>query len=166
MTSVHLAIDTGVTGLSIEDRDLENARLYDQAMAVERLRAARRAIDQSGENVLLVARTEILLDEPDALSAAIDKLVAFAGAGADCLTHPVSGRDDIRAMVQAVAPKPLNVLADRPAMPLSELAGLGVRRVSVGGSLARVGWAAAVAAAKGIKGRSLELSPALCPAAS
>lgn len=164
MTSVHLAIDTGVTGLSIEDRDLENARLYDQAMAVERLRAARRAIDQSGENVLLVARTEILLDEPDALSAAIDKLVAFAGAGADCLYAPgVRRRDDIRAMVQAVAPKPLNVLVMDPAMPLSELAGLGVRRVSVGGSLARVGWAAAVAAAKGIKGGSFETLTSAMP---
>ena len=91
MTSVRLAIDTGVAGLSIEDRDLENARLYDQAMAVERLRAARRAIDQSGENVLLVARTEILLDEPDALSAAIDKLWRLPVLARTVFTHPVSG---------------------------------------------------------------------------
>ncbi|MBV8573734.1 MAG: isocitrate lyase/phosphoenolpyruvate mutase family protein [Acetobacteraceae bacterium] len=76
--AARLAIGTGVAGLSIEDRDIENARLYDKCTALERLRAARHSIDQSRENVLLVARTEILLDEPGALSAAIDKLVAFA----------------------------------------------------------------------------------------
>ena len=93
--------------------------------------------------LLLVARTEILLDEPDALSAAIEKLAAFADAGADCLYAPgVKKRGDIRAMVQAVAPKPLNVLVMDPDMSLAEMAGLGVRRVSVGGSLARVSWAA------------------------
>jgi 2-methylisocitrate lyase-like PEP mutase family enzyme len=93
-----------------------------------------------------------LLDEPEALSEAIDKLVAFAEAGADCLYAPgVRRRDDIRAIVQAVAPKPVNVLVMDPSMTLAEFAELGVRRVSVGGSLARVAWAAAVAAAKSIK---------------
>ena len=150
--SVRRAIQTGVAGLSIEDRDVANGRLYAKAAALERLRAAREAIDQSRENVMLVARTEILLDEPDALSEAIDKLVVFAEAGADCLYAPgVRKREDIRAIVQAVAPKPVNVLVMDPAMPLAEFAELGVRRVSVGGSLARVAWAAAVAAAKSMK---------------
>ena len=156
--SVRLAIGTGVAGLSIEDRDIENARLYDKCTALERLRAARHAIDQSRENVLLVARTEILLDEPCALSVAIDKLVAFADTGADCLYAPgVKKREDIGAMVRAVAPKPLNVLIMDPSMPLAEMAELGVRRVSVGGSLARVGWAATVAAARSIKDGSFEV---------
>lgn len=81
--NVRLAIETGVAGLSIEDRDIANARLFNKETALERLRAARLAIARSGENVLLVARTEILLDEPDALSMAADKLAAFAAAGAE-----------------------------------------------------------------------------------
>ena len=149
--SVLLAIATGVAGLSIEDRDLEHGGLYAKPMALERLRAARAAIDRSGSEVLLVARTEGLLLDPAALSPAIDKLVAFAEAGADCLYAPgAKGRDTIAAIVRAVAPKPVNVLIMEPAMPLAELADLGVRRVSVGGSLARVSWAATVAAAKAI----------------
>jgi 2-methylisocitrate lyase-like PEP mutase family enzyme len=132
--NVRLAINTGVAGLSIEDRDLENDRLYDKATALERLKAARRAVDRSRENVVLVARTELLLREPDAISAAIDKLLAFADAGADCLYAPgVKKREDIRAMVQAVAPKPVNVLVMDPDATLSEMAELGVRRLSVGG---------------------------------
>jgi 2-methylisocitrate lyase-like PEP mutase family enzyme len=150
--SVRLAMQTGVAGLSIEDRDVENARLYTKAAALERFRAAREAVDQSRENVILVARTEILLDEPDALSQAIDKLVAFADAGADCLYAPgVKKRDEIRAIVEAVTPKPVNVLVMDPTMSLAEFADLGVRRVSVGGGLARVAWAAAVAAAMSIR---------------
>lgn len=155
--NVRLAIETGVAGLSIEDRDIANARLFDKETALERLRAARLAIDRSGENVLLVARTEILLDEPDALSAAADKLAAFAAAGADCLYAPgVRRKDDIRALVRAVAPKPLNVLVMDPEMPLREFAELGVRRLSVGGALARVGWAATMKAAWKIKEGSFQ----------
>lgn len=151
-TSVRLAIEVGVAGLSIEDRDLENDRLYDAPMAIERLQAARRAIDGAGGDTILVARTEGLLIDPSALSPAIDKLVAFAAAGADCLYAPgVRGKDAIAAMVRAVAPKPLNVLIMDPAVTLAELADLGVRRISVGGGLARVGWAATIAAAKGIR---------------
>ena len=150
--NVRLAIDAGVAGLSIEDSDLENGGLYDKATALERLEAARRAVDQSGENVVLVARTELLVRDAGAVSAAIDKLVAFAQAGADCLYAPgVKKREDIRAMVQAVAPKPVNVLVMDPDTTLSEMAELGVRRLSVGGALARVGWAATVAAAGSIK---------------
>jgi 2-methylisocitrate lyase-like PEP mutase family enzyme len=149
--NVRLAINSGVAGLSIEDHDLENNCLYDKATALERLKAARRAVDESRENVVLVARTELLLREPDAISAAIDKLVAFAEAGADCLYAPgVKKREDIRTMVQAVAPKPVNVLVMDPDITLSEMAELGVRRLSVGGGLARVGWAAILAAARGM----------------
>jgi len=143
--SVRLAVQAGVSGLSIEDRDLERGRLYDTAIALERLKAARAEI----ADALLVARTEILLIEPDEITRAIDSLVAFAEAGADCLYAPgVRKREDIAAMARAVAPKPLNVLAIDPTMTLAELRDLGVRRISVGGSLARVGWAATVAAAK------------------
>lgn len=150
--SVRLAIEAGVAGLSIEDRDLERGGLYDAQAAIERLRAARDAIAASGADVMLVARTELLLSEPDEISRAIDSLVAFAQAGADCLYAPgVRKRADIAAMARAVAPKPLNVLAIDPSMTLAELRDLGVRRISVGGSLARVGWAATVAAAKEIR---------------
>ncbi|HMN73803.1 MAG TPA: isocitrate lyase/phosphoenolpyruvate mutase family protein [Rhodoblastus sp.] len=150
--SVRLAIEAGVAGLSIEDRDLERGGLYDTPAAIERLQAARAAIAASAADVILVARTEILLDDPSAVQRAIDSLVAFAEAGADCLYAPgVRQRADIEAMARAVAPKPLNVLAIDPTMTLAELAGLGVRRISVGGSLARVGWAATVAAAKEIR---------------
>lgn len=150
--SVRMAIETGVAGLSIEDRDLERGgRLYDAPTAIERLRAARAEIATSGAEVMLVARTELLLDEPDAVTRAIDSLVAFAAAGADCLYAPgVRNRPDIEAMARAVAPRPLNVLALDPTMTLAELGDLGVRRISVGGALARVGWAATVAAAREI----------------
>ena len=143
--SVRLAVEAGVAGLSIEDRDIERGRLYDTAAALERLHAARSTI----ADALLVARTEILLIEPDEIKRATDSLVAFADAGADCLYAPgVRKREDIAAMARAVAPKPLNVLAIDPTMTLAELSDLGVRRISVGGSLARVGWAATVAAAR------------------
>lgn len=149
--SVRLAVATGVAGLSIEDRDLDHARLYDTARAVARLKVARGAIAATGCDVMLVARTEILLDDPAQVSTAIDKLVAFAAAGADCLYAPGVRKDeDIAAMARAVAPRPLNVLAIDPAMTRARLAGLGVRRISVGGSLARVGWAAVAAAAREI----------------
>ena len=150
--NVRLAIETGVAGLSIEDTKPGGVDLYDQPFAVERIRAARAAIDASGQDVILVARTEGLLSEAGALHTAIDKLVAFAGAGADCLYAPgVQTRDDIAVMVRAVAPKPLNVLMTRPGLSVSELAGLGVRRISVGGALARVAWGAVEAAARQIQ---------------
>jgi 2-methylisocitrate lyase-like PEP mutase family enzyme len=153
--NVGLAIETGVAGLSIEDRDLGDRGLYDTALAVERIRAARTAIDRSGEDVILVARTESLLSDPTAVGPAIDKLVAFAEAGADCLYAPgVRDSADVVAMVRAVAPKPLNVLVMDPRLSVAELADLGVRRISVGGALARVAWAAMLAAAKQIKAGS------------
>jgi 2-methylisocitrate lyase-like PEP mutase family enzyme len=144
--SVQFAVAAGVAGLSIEDRNREaGGALYDRATALERLRAARAA----ARGAVLVARTEILLDDPAQVSQAIDSLVAFAAEGADCLYAPgVRKPEDIAAMVRAVAPKPLNVLAMDPAMPLAHYADLGVRRVSVGGGLARVAWGAAIAAAQ------------------
>jgi 2-methylisocitrate lyase-like PEP mutase family enzyme len=155
--NVGLAIRTGVAGLSIEDRELDRPGLYAKALAVERIRAARAAIDQSGEDVILVARTEGLLSDPAAVKPAIDKLVAFAEAGADCLYAPgVREKADIAATVRAVAPKPLNVLAMGPEPSVAELSDLGVRRISVGGALARVAWAAMLKAAEQIKAGSLD----------
>ncbi len=150
--NVALAIQTGVAGLSIEDRWLDGGGLYDPVFAARRIRAARAAIDQSGEDVILVARTEGLLNDATSLTAAIDRLVAFANAGADCLYAPgVQGRDNIAAMVRAVAPKPLNVLMFGPGLSVAELADLGVRRISIGGALARVAWGAMLRVAEEIK---------------
>lgn len=155
-THVSLAVQAGVAGLSIEDRDIEAPfGLYDLAVAVERIRAARAAIDRSGEDVILVARTEGLLHDADAITPAIDKLVAFAAAGADCLYAPgVRDKSHIATMVRAVAPKPLNVLVMDTAWSVTELADLGVRRISIGGALARAAWAGALAAAEQIKAGS------------
>jgi 2-methylisocitrate lyase-like PEP mutase family enzyme len=148
--SVTLAVKTGVSGLSIEDRDVDAIEtLYDPAFAVERIGAARRAIDRAGGDVLLVARTELLFVEPGAVKGAIDRLVAFANAGADCLYAPgVRDPKDIAAMVRAVSPKPLNVLVLGAGPSVAELADLGVRRISVGGALARVAWTAMIGAAR------------------
>jgi 2-methylisocitrate lyase-like PEP mutase family enzyme len=158
--SVKLAIATGVAGLSIEDRDVSKSGLYDTAMSLERLKAARATIDNSGEDVILVARTEGLLFDPSALTPAIDKLVAFADAGADCLYAPgVRDASDIAQMVKAVAPKPVNVVMMKPGLSLAELADLGVRRVSVGGALARVMWASVTAVAEEDQGRPLRRPP-------
>jgi 2-methylisocitrate lyase-like PEP mutase family enzyme len=148
--NVGLAVRTGVAGLSIEDRDVTAPlALYDTAFAVERIRTAREAIRASGEDVMLVARTEGLLSQPQSVGAAIDRLVAFAAAGADCLYAPgVKGKADIQAMVRAVAPKPLNVLVLEPGRSVAEFADWGVRRISVGGGLAKVAWGGLLAAAK------------------
>lgn len=142
--SVRLAVETGVAGLSIEDRDLGVApdALFETNRAIERIKAARYVIDASLENVVLVARTEILLVDPSAISPAIDKLVAFAEAGADCLYAPgVREAGEIAAIVKAVAPRPVNVVMMRSGLSLRRLEDLGVRRVSIGGALARAAWA-------------------------
>lgn len=156
--SVALAIDTGVAGLSIEDRETDEGRpLYDLPTALERLRAARTAIDRSGHDVILVARTEGLLIDPGAVTPAIDRLVAFAEAGADCLFAPgVVEKADIAAMVRAVAPKPLNVIMMRPGLHLSQLAELGVRRISIGGGLARVAYSAMFQGAEQMRAGSFD----------
>jgi 2-methylisocitrate lyase-like PEP mutase family enzyme len=144
------ALATGVAGLSIEDRDVDPPYpLFALDHAVERVKAARAAVDADGGGAVLVARTERLLREPAAVTTAIDALVAFADAGADCLFAPgVRDPASIAAMVRAVAPRPLNVLMMRPGPSVRELEDLGVRRISVGGALARVAWGAVIEAAR------------------
>ncbi|HEX3158192.1 MAG TPA: isocitrate lyase/phosphoenolpyruvate mutase family protein, partial [Gemmatimonadaceae bacterium] len=139
-TNVRLAVDAGVAGLSIEDRD--GGRLFELPLAAERIRASRRAIDEVDPNVVLVGRSEgFLLGHPD-IDATIERLVAYAEAGADCLYAPgVREPAHIEAIVRAVAPKPVNVLLVSPTMRTADLQALGVRRVSTGGGLARAAWA-------------------------
>jgi 2-methylisocitrate lyase-like PEP mutase family enzyme len=141
--SVRLAVATGVAGLSIEDSTADPAQpLYDLATAVLRMRAARRAIDRSGADTLLVGRAEcFLVGRPD-LPETIARLQAYAQAGADCLYAPgINTRDQIEAVVRAVAPKPINLLLGSPsALTVKDVAALGVRRISVGGALARSAW--------------------------
>lgn len=150
-TNVTRCIATGVAGLSIEDNVLQGDGFHDLKKSVDRIKAARQAIDQSGQDVILVARAEIMLSDATALKPAIDKLVAFAEAGADCLFAPgVRKPQDIAVMVKAVAPKPLNVLVMSPDMTVKQLADLGVRRISVGGALARAAWGGALKAAEEI----------------
>ena len=145
--SVRLAVETGVAGLSIEDRIGKD--LYDPTVAVERLKAARAAIDASGQNVVLVGRTEGFLIGRKDLSATIDRLVAYAEAGADCLYAPgVIDLEQVAAIVKAVAPRPVNVLMAWPGQSVAPLADIGVRRVSVGAALAGAAWAGFDAAAK------------------
>jgi 2-methylisocitrate lyase-like PEP mutase family enzyme len=149
--SVRLAIETGVAGLSIEDStgDAEKP-LYDLAAAVERIRAARTAIDKTGGDTLLVGRAEcFLVGRPD-LEETIARLKAYAQAGADCLYAPgIRTREQIGAVVAAVAPKPVNLLVGAPTeLTMKDIAALGVRRVSVGGALARSAWGGFMRAAK------------------
>ncbi|WP_219996356.1 isocitrate lyase/PEP mutase family protein [Nocardioides humi] len=149
-TSVALAVETGVAGLSVEDA--AGGELYDLDVAVERLAAAREAIDASGHDVLLVGRAEgFIAGRPD-LADVLDRLRAYAAAGADCLYAPgVSAPADVAAVVAAVAPKPVNLLVGGPSpRTLAEIAGLGVRRVSVGGALARAAWGGLGRAAAGL----------------
>lgn len=149
--SVRLAVATGIAGLSIEDSTGIAARpLYAIDEAVARVRAARRAIDQAGGDTLLVGRAEcFLVGHPD-LAETIARLKAYASAGADCLYAPgLRTQDDIRTVVAAVAPKPLNVLLWSPGdQTMQEFLELGVRRVSVGGALARAAWGGFIRAAR------------------
>jgi 2-methylisocitrate lyase-like PEP mutase family enzyme len=141
--SVRLAVDTGVAGLSIEDTSFDPSRpIFDIDTAVQRLRAARAAIDQSGGETLLVGRADnFFAGRPD-LPDTIIRLKAYAEAGADCLYAPgIRTAEEIAAVVLAVAPKPVNVLVGWPSdLTLDAFAALGVRRVSVGGALARSAW--------------------------
>jgi 2-methylisocitrate lyase-like PEP mutase family enzyme len=152
--SVRLAVETGVAGLSIEDSTGDAAKpLYEFDVAVERMRAARKAIDKAGGDTLLVGRAEcFLVGRPD-LEETIRRLQGYAQAGADCLYAPgIRTPDHIRALVDAVAPKPFNLLvgsASKLTMP--EIAALGVRRVSVGGALARAAWGGFMRAARLLK---------------
>lgn len=150
--NVRRCVETGVAGLSIEDSTGDAAQpLYDFDQAVARMRAARSAIDATGEDVMLIGRAEcFLVGHADALSESIRRLRAYAEAGADCLYAPGAGKpEDIRAIVEAVAPKPVNVLVGRAApYSLAEIARLGVRRVSVGGALAGAAWGGFLRAAR------------------
>ena len=151
--SVRLCVATGVAGLSIEDMTGDKAKpLYDLDLAVERMKAARAAIDAAGGDVLLTGRAEcFLVGRPD-LDETIRRLQAYASAGADCLYAPgIRSPEQIAAVVQAVAPKPVNVLMPGAlGLTVGDLAKLGVRRVSVGGTLARVAWGAFIRSAKQI----------------
>jgi 2-methylisocitrate lyase-like PEP mutase family enzyme len=136
---------TGVAGLSIEDSTgSKDAPLYEFDLAVERVRAARAAVDASATGVVLTARCEAhLVGYPDPLRTSLDRLVAFADAGADCLYAPgITEPDEIDAIVKAVAPKPVNVLVFMKNCNLTvpQLADLGVRRISLGSALARAAW--------------------------
>jgi 2-methylisocitrate lyase-like PEP mutase family enzyme len=150
--NVKLAAETGIAGLSIEDSTGEAGEpLYPIDVAVERIRAARQAIDESGTGILLTARSEgFVVGRPD-LEETVRRLRAYADAGADCLYAPfISTREQIEAIVTAVAPKPVNLLAMAPFITVAEAAALGVRRISVGGTLARTAWAGFLAAAEEI----------------
>ena len=149
--SVRLAVETGVAGLSIEDSTGDAARpLYDLDDAVARMRAARKAIDGAGGDTLLVGRAECFLwGRPD-IDETVARLQAYAGAGADCLYAPgIRSPEHIRRVVAGVAPKPVNLLVGSAgALPVAEIAALGVRRISVGGALAGAAWSGFMRAAK------------------
>ncbi|WP_263367226.1 isocitrate lyase/PEP mutase family protein [Edaphobacter bradus] len=150
--NVRLCVETGVAGLSIEDATGDSAKpLYDLPLATERIRAAREAVGNSG--ILLTARAEcFLVNCPDPLAESIRRLQAYAEAGADVLYAPgARTREQIQAIVAAAHPKPINVLVTSSTpMSLSELADLGVRRVSTGSALARAAWTGFLKAARGI----------------
>lgn len=154
--NVQLCVETGVAGLSIEDSTgRSDSPLYDKKLAVERIRAARSALETSKSGVILAGRCEAwLVGDRDPLRTAIDRLIAYAEAGADCLYAPgVSDPNEIAQIVNAVAPKPVNVLVSgfNHQLTLSGLADLGVRRISVGSGLAMAAWGALLRAAQGIK---------------
>lgn len=151
--NVRLCIDTGVAGLSIEDfTGDESAPLYEFDKAVARVSAARQAIDKSGADVLLTGRAEGFLHGRPDLDDAIRRLTGFAEAGADCLYVPgIKTREQIEAVVKAVAPKPVNLLMSfAGGFTVADIAAMGVRRISVGGTLARVAMDAFIKAASGI----------------
>ena len=152
--NVKLCVGTGVAGLSIEDSTGDKDKpLYDLALGVERMRAARAAIDASGAEVLLTGRAECyLVGHPDPLKESIRRLQAYAEAGADVLYAPgPRKRDEIKAIVEAVAPKPVNVLmSSNVGLAVEDLAAIGVRRISVGSALSRAAWGAFIRAAKAI----------------
>ena len=151
--SVRLAVETGVAGLSIEDSTGDAAKpLFELGAALERMRAARRAIDKAGGGTLLVGRAECFLVGRPNLDETIERLKAYASAGADCLYAPgIATREQITAVVSALAPKPINLLVGSVSkLTLDEISTLGVRRVSVGGALARSAWGGFMRAARSI----------------
>ena len=147
--NVKMATDTGIAGLSIEDSSGDEADpLFEFNLAVERVAAARQAIDESGTRVLLTGRSEgFVVGRPD-IEETIRRLQAYAEAGADCLYAPrIDKLEHVSAIVSAVSPKPVNLLVNAPFTTVAEAARLGVRRISVGGTLARTAWDGFLAAA-------------------
>ena len=150
--NVKLAVATGIAGLSIEDSTGDELHpLYDFDLSVERIRAARRAIDESGTGVVLTGRSEgFVVGHPD-IDDTVRRLSAYAEAGADCLYAPrIDNLEHVASIVAAVSPKPVNLLINAPFTTVAEAAGLGVRRISVGGTLARTAWAGFLEAAEEI----------------
>lgn len=154
-TNVSLVIATGVAGLSVEDSTGDDVDpLYEFDLAVERIRAARQAIDKSGTDVVLTGRSEgFVRGRPD-IDETIRRLGAYAEAGADCVYAPrIDTVGDIASIVNAVSPTPVNLLINSPFITVAEAADLGVRRISVGGTLARAAWAGFLRAAHEIHDR-------------
>lgn len=151
--NVACCVDTGVAGLSIEDATGEPGQLYDLTLAVERIRAARSAIDRTGAQVLLTARAEsYLVGNAEPLKDVLQRLTAYAEAGADVLFAPgPRTREELGAIVSAVSPKPVNaIVMGNMGLTVADLAGIGVRRISVGSALARTAWGAFIRAARTI----------------
>jgi len=148
--NVTRAVKTGVAGLSIEDSTGDKAHpLFERALAVARIKAARAAIDADNSGAILVGRCEAFLWGQNDLKLVIDRLQAYADAGADCLYAPgIKTKEEISAVVKAVQPKPVNLLIGASGLSLKEAAELGVRRISVGGSLARMAWVGFMRAAR------------------
>lgn len=158
--NVKLCIETGVAGLSIEDNSGRSERpLYDLGPAIDRIKAARGAIDESGIRVVLTARCEAwLVGDSDPLRTALDRIIAYADAGAECLYAPGVGKpEQIMQIVKAVAPKPINILisSNNCNLTVNQLADMGVRRISVGGALARTAWTGFIRSAKEIHDRGV-----------
>lgn len=150
--NVGLAAQTGVAGLSIEDSSGDPADpLFELELAVERISAARQAIDESGTGIVLTGRSEgFVCGRPD-IDETVRRLRAYADAGADCLYAPrIDKLEHVAAIVAAVSPKPVNLLINAPFTTVAEAAGLGVRRISVGGTLARTAWGGFLEAAREI----------------
>jgi 2-methylisocitrate lyase-like PEP mutase family enzyme len=160
--NVKRGVKTGVAGLSIEDSTGDKMNpLFERPLAIARIKAARSAIDADKSGVFLAGRCEAYLWGKTDLKLVIDRLTAYAEAGADCLYAPgIKTREDIAAVVKAVAPKPVNLLIGASGLSLDEAASLGVRRISVGGSLARCAWSGFMRAAKEMaeKGTFTELA--------
>ena len=149
--NVKLCVETGVAGLSIEDSTGDKAKpLYDLDYAVARIKAGRAAIDKSGADIILVGRAECFLVGRPEIEEVKRRLKAYAEAGADCLYAPgIRTREDIAAVVRAAAPRPVNALIGGPVgLTINDVAALGVRRISVGGALARAAWGGFMRAAK------------------
>jgi 2-methylisocitrate lyase-like PEP mutase family enzyme len=160
--NVARGVKTGVAGLSIEDSTGDAANpLYERELAIARIKAARAAIDANNSNVLLTGRCEGFLVGRSDLAMVIDRLKAYSEAGADCLYAPgIKTREEISAIVKAVHPKPVNLLIGASGLSVAQAADLGIRRISVGGSLARSAWGGFMRAARAIaeKGTFTELA--------